>query len=85
MAEKDVKVNGIQSGDHECWCFLVTKEDFIRIKGVEPNRWDVGPFAEEGSEYRYKLYPSDLIVERKDRQGVVSLSIRSVLHEKAPN
>lgn len=55
-------VTGIPSGDHECWCLLVTEEDFKRIKGEAPDKeFDVGPFAKDGSPYRYRLYPSDLI------------------------
>lgn len=55
-------VEGIPSGDLECWCFLVDKGTFKRVKGKNPDRrWDVGRFAEEGSKYRYMLYPHDLI------------------------
>lgn len=51
-------VEGIPSGDHECFCLLVTREDFKRLEGHDPDEeFDVGPFAKEGSPYRYKLYP----------------------------
>lgn len=65
-------VEGMPSGDHECWCLLVDRETFKRVKGEYPKdpekdesgyemRWDVGPFAEPGSPYKYMLYPHDLI------------------------
>lgn len=55
-------VTGIPSGDHECWCLLVTAQEFRRIKGEAPDpECDEGPFAPPGSPYRYKLYPNDLI------------------------
>ena len=60
-------VTGIPSGDHECWCLLVTADEFKRLKGEAPDlECDVGPFAPKDSPYRFKLYPSDLI---KDTEG----------------
>lgn len=64
-------VEGIPSGDLECWCFLVDAETFRRVKGEAPDeQFDVGRFSEEGSPYRYKLYPSDLIGYEKDGKVV---------------
>lgn len=55
-------VTGIPSGDHECWCLLVSIGDFQRIKGVMPDEeLDVGPFAKNDSIYRYMIYPDDLL------------------------
>lgn len=55
-------VEGIPSGDHECWVLLVDAETFKRVKGKNPDKkYDVGPFAKIGSPYRYMLNSSDLI------------------------
>lgn len=67
---------GIPSGDQECWCLLVDVATFRRVQGREPDpEQDVGPFAVEGSPYRYKVYPSALIPggdfeQPKDRKPV---------------
>lgn len=57
-----MKIVGIPSGDHECWCLLVTKEDFKAIMNEDPGEFDEGPFAEAGSDYRYKIYPDNIMV-----------------------
>lgn len=51
---------GIQSGDCECWCFLVDYKTFVEVKKEKPSRWDLGRFRQPGSPYRYMLYPNDL-------------------------
>lgn len=65
----EMMITGIPSGDLECWCLLVDRATFKAVKGVEPEdrpgeeheyRGDVGRFAQEGSPYRYMLYPDDL-------------------------
>jgi hypothetical protein len=67
-------ITGIRSGDHECWCLLVTEEDFKRIKGKTPEGFDEGPFAVEGSPYRYKIYPDDLM-GYEDKSRLVTIRI----------
>jgi hypothetical protein len=71
-------IDGISSGDLECWCFLVTKETFESVTGKKPDRrWDVGRFAKKGSLYRYMLYPGHLIGH--DEKGIlVTLSVEAV-------
>lgn len=66
-------VTGIISGDHECWCLLVTAKTFKEVRGEGPSKeFDVGPFAKKGCPYRYKLYPSDLLREYgKGKDGLV--------------
>lgn len=67
----NVSVRGVPSGDHECFCLLVEKDDFKRVTGREPDdELDVGPFATEGSPYRYMVYPSALL-GLKDSKGKV--------------
>lgn len=53
-------LTGVQSGDLECWCFLVDYKTFVEVKKERPRRWDLGCFREPGSPYRYMLYPNDL-------------------------
>jgi hypothetical protein len=68
------EVTGIQSGDMECWCFLVTEEMFKRVTGQAPDkRFDIGRFSEEGSPYRYKLYPGNLF--GYDRKNLITIKI----------
>lgn len=59
-------ITGIPSGDLECWCLLVDKATFVALAGHDPEEWDHGRFAKEGSPYQYALYPHDLI---KDDDG----------------
>ena len=75
-------VDGICSGDLECFCLLVSKEDFVRVKGSKPNKFDVGRFAKRGSPYRYKLYPGDLIGYNND-QKLITLKVE-VEEKKLP-
>ena len=53
-------VQGVPSGDGECWCFLVDKETFKRIRGKNPGKYDVGR-CEKGTKYRYMVNPHDLL------------------------
>ena len=71
-------IDGIPSGDCECWCFLVTKETFKSVTGKKPDRrWDVGRFAKKGSPYRYMLYPNHLFDEGRKGE-LVTLCVESV-------
>lgn len=57
-------IEGIPSGDLECWCLLVTKETFTELTGKKPDqKYDVGRFAKKGSPYRYMIYPHTLFNE----------------------
>ena len=47
---------GIPSGDHECFCFAVDKETFIKFNKREPDKYDICPFHID----KYKLYPNKL-------------------------
>jgi hypothetical protein len=70
-------IEGIPSGDLECWCLLVTKETFTDLMGKPPDdEFDVGRFAKKGSKYRYMIYPSVLIDEEKHgKKEVLVISI----------
>lgn len=54
-------IEGIPSGDMECFCLLVTKETFEELTGKKPDpKYDSGRFAKKGSPYRYAVYPMDI-------------------------
>lgn len=92
MAEKEIILNGIPSGDHECWCLLVDKETLKRVEGHEPDEdFDVGPFAPEGSPYRYKVYPCSLLAGGYLNKSLTTIYVKSTApemiepSEKSPN
>lgn len=65
-------IEGIPSGDSECWCLLVTKETFKELTGKPPDmEFDVGRYAKKGSRYRYMIYPSALIGQEDLGKGEV--------------
>lgn len=68
-------IRGIQTGDGECWCFLVTRHTYRKVTGKNPSVWDRHHRGvRRGSPYRYRLYPGHLIGwDWKDR--VVDLEI----------
>lgn len=76
-----MEITGIRSGDHECWCLLVTEEDFKRIKGKKPGEFDVGPFAPKESPYRYKIYPDDLM-GYEDKNHLVTIRVEVIASSK---
>ena len=57
--KKDFEFTGYRSGDCECFCFDVTLEDFIKIRGEKPAKFD------ESAYYKgfYRIYPTDLIMK----------------------
>lgn len=52
-------IQGIPSGDLECWCLLVTKDDFWRVTGREPEEHDMKRSAT--GQHKYMLYPENLM------------------------
>lgn len=50
----NIEFIGINSGDGESFCWDVDRENFIKIKGYEPDE----TFDENG-ENLYKIYPDD--------------------------
>lgn len=57
MKEKTYQFNGISSGDHESFCFDVTKEDFKNITGRVPSKFEKSVF----NKGLYQIYPNDLL------------------------
>ena len=49
---KKIEIVGIPSGDHEAFCFDVSREEYIRIKGSKPYAYDKG-----FSKNTYRIYP----------------------------
>lgn len=54
--EKEFEFYGIPSGDHETFCWDVTREVFIKIKQTLPRKYDESYF----NKGLYRLYPEDL-------------------------
>jgi len=75
-------LEGIPSGDLECWCFLVDRNTFINVTGRKPKQYNVGRFAKKGSPHRYMLYPESLIDDRGGK--LVVLAIESKLANPTP-
>jgi hypothetical protein len=59
MPTKSTKFRGIPSGDGDSLCFDVIREDFIRLMGRPPGRFD------KSIRYHglYRYYPDDLLPE----------------------
>lgn len=73
-------VEGIPSGDLECWCFLVTKETFKAVTGEDPDEeYDVGRFAKENSPHRYMIYPHHLVgFDNRDKLLRISIEVKEL-------
>jgi hypothetical protein len=65
-----VKFKGIASGDHEAFCWDVSREEFTRLTGMEPKHHDRS-FFRQGY---YRIYPGwevpDLTPNRNDEMSV---------------
>ena len=66
---REYKFRGIPSGDYEAFCFDVTKEEYERITGKKPKKWDKSKI----SNGLYRLYPDDLF---EDFNGEVEVEIK---------
>jgi len=76
-------IEGIPSGDLECWCLLVTKETFIKLTGKKPDqKYDVGRFAKKGSLHRYMIYPHDMLGIDAHDKSLYVISVEAVKKEK---
>lgn len=60
---KTIEITGYDSGDYECGCFAVSKEEYKRLTGREPQRHDLSPFIPN----YYMIYP-DIIYPEFDKQ-----------------
>ena len=58
MAEWTVEFVGVESGDHECFCWNVDADTFRRLTGDDPTPDDAARFGPKGL---YRLYPDDLM------------------------
>lgn len=71
-------IEGIPSGDLECWCLLVRRETFVKLMGQKPSKYDIGRFATKGSPYQYMVYPHALLHEElhgKKELLVISIDV----------
>lgn len=58
---KSIEFKGIPSGDYESFCWDVTKEVFMKIKGKKPERYDASYF----NKGLYRIYPDDFYTNGK--------------------
>jgi hypothetical protein len=78
MEIKEVEFEGIVSGDYEVFCWDVTKETFIKIKGEKPNpKWDKSTF----NEGLFKIYPND-IMPKKAKKVKVFIRVEVIEEEQ---
>jgi hypothetical protein len=76
-------LEGIPSGDLECFCLLVTKETFEEMTGRKPDpKYDVGRFAKKGSPHRYMLYPCDMLGLDPGDRSLHVISVEAVKKAK---
>lgn len=75
-------IEGIPSGDLECFCLLVTKETFTELTGKKPGQYDVGRFAKKGSPHRYMIYPHDMLGIDAHDKSLHVISVEAVKKEK---
>lgn len=53
---KTIKFRAILSGDHECFCFAVTRYRYKKITGKYPDKYAKSDFHKN----KYNIYMSDL-------------------------
>jgi len=68
MTSKITKFRGISSGDWESLCFDVTREDFTRLMGKPPTRYD----KSIAYHLLYRFYPDYLLPEVEDSSTCLS-------------
>ena len=74
----EVTFEGIPSGDHESFCWDVSKEAYIKVTGREPEEPD-GDCKNDGSYFNeglYRLYPGDVIHGDKMYRGLTTFTIK---------
>ncbi|WP_340032669.1 hypothetical protein NSQ20_12470 [Paenibacillus sp. FSL K6-1122] len=78
MKEKTIKFTGKPSGDHESFVWDVNKEDFIKITGQKPDRFDKAVFTKG----RYMVYPNSLLEgiadEKVDYEFEITIKAKKV-------
>lgn len=73
----EITFEGIPSGDHECFCWDVDRETFIRLMGHEPEEEE--RFTFDRSHFNkglYKVYPSDVMrLPHTDQKLVFTIKV----------
>jgi len=57
--KKEYELVAIPSGDHESFCFDVSRKDFIKITGVKPDNYDKSFFHPN----KFRIYPRELFTD----------------------
>ncbi len=71
-----VTFEGQSSGDYECFCWDVTPEEFVRITGRQPDKYEKA-FAKD----HFRLYPNDLLDAtgvKSDRKYRITVSVEEI-------
>ena len=58
--KKSISFTGISSGDCECFCWDVTKEQYIELLGEKRAERYESEF-EEFASFKWQVYPTDII------------------------
>jgi hypothetical protein len=69
MMEQTVKFRAKMSGDGECFTFVVTEEEFLRLTGENPDKIHDRDYFTEGL---YSVYPSHVF---PDTDGFLEIEI----------
>jgi hypothetical protein len=56
-----ITFEGITSGDHECFCWDVTREVYYQVTHNFPSKWDKSPYNKKGKKQLYRLYPGAIL------------------------
>ena len=69
---------GYLSGDHECFCFSVPLEDFIKLAKRKPESFDKCWFVDG----HYRIYPNDLLGYGDDKKYSFHIKIEMTEKQK---
>jgi hypothetical protein len=78
---KKITFEGILSGDHECFCWDVTRETYKQVTGSFPNKYDKSVFNKSGKKKLYGLYPGailDVLGAKPNAKCKVTISVEAV-------
>jgi hypothetical protein len=81
-----VEVTGIPSGDGECWCLVVTEEEYLRVRGAfwhEAETRCRAALLDAGLEHEWRLYPNALLPEALTGTVRLRVEVEVMDHELA--
>lgn len=69
---KIIEFKGIPSGDYESFCWDVTREDFIKIKGRAPEVFEESDF----NKGLYQIYPDEFYDYNKEGMCTTTIKVK---------